>query len=117
MVKLLKKIKSLLHNQLQNDFHAGVTAYESLRELFRERQARYEKIAEYHKRFTSATEVLDHVGVTFPAMLQDIADDILKTLYKKTRAAAKDENEIETELRAGKSVLAITSIKKACPLR
>lgn len=34
VVSLLKALKSLLHNQLQNDCHAGITAYESVRSLF-----------------------------------------------------------------------------------
>lgn len=31
LVELLEAIKSLLQNQLQNDFYAGITTYQSLR--------------------------------------------------------------------------------------
>lgn len=50
-------------------------------------------------------------------MLQGISDEILTIHYKETRAAATDEQATDTDRRAGNSVLAITAIKQAFPVR
>lgn len=117
LVGLLKALKSLLHNQLQNDSYSGMTAYESTRSLFRVRQARHEKTTEYRKRFRAAAEVLDHVGVTLGAQFQGMADEVLKTKYEKTREDATDEEATNAETEAGNAVLAVMFLKQACPVR
>lgn len=117
LVHLLKAIKSLLHNQLQNDRHSGITAYDSLKTVFKVRQARHEETAEYRKRFSAATEVLEHVGITFGAMFQGMADNILKSQYDKDREGSTDEQATEAETKAGESVLAIMSLKQSCAVR
>lgn len=117
LVRLLKAIKSLLHNQLQNDRHAGITAYGSIKALFNVRQVSHEETVEYRKRFTAATEVLEHVGVTFGAMFQGMADDVLKSQYDTDREGATDEQATEAERKAGDSVLAIMFLRQSCPAR
>lgn len=71
-------MKSLLHNQLQDAYHAGITDYESFKALFKLRRAWYEETAQYRKRFLAVTEVLEHVGISFKTMFQGIADEILR---------------------------------------
>lgn len=84
LVGLLKVLKSILHNQLQNESYAGMTVYEYIRTLFRVRQARHKGITDYRKRFTAASEVLDHVGVKFGAQFQVMDDEVLKNDDQKT---------------------------------
>lgn len=78
LVRLLKSIKSLMNNQLQNDRHAGLTAYDSFRALMSIRKQCNEQTAYYRKRFTAATE---HIGIAFVAMFQEIADSILSSKF------------------------------------
>lgn len=85
--------------------------------MFKVRQARHEETAKYYKRSTAVTEDLEHVGVMFGAMFQGIADDILKKHYRNTRTAATDAQATGTELKSGESVLAITFLMQACPVR
>lgn len=97
VLKLLNAIMSILLNQLQNDFRAGITAYKSIRVLLEVRFGRYEQTAEYHKRFIVAKEVLERFGVKFRAMFQIRADKILRLLHRKTQTAATDAQVIEAE--------------------
>lgn len=117
VVKWLKAIKTLLHNQLQNECHTRITAYESVSATFRVQQAQHEETAEYCRHFTAATKILQRVGVTFSAMSQGMADEILKRHYRKTRTAATDAQVAKAELKAEESVLAIAILKQACPMR
>lgn len=65
LVQLLKAIKSLMHLQVQDCSHDGLTAFESLKALFSIRQLRHEVTAENRKWFLAASEVLEHVKVSF----------------------------------------------------
>lgn len=50
-------------------------------------------------------------------MFQGIADDMLQLHFRKTRAAATDEQATEAEEKAGEAVLAIMFLKQSCPTR
>lgn len=45
-VRLFKAVKSLMHNQMQNDVHPRLTAYESIGALINIRQQRYKETAQ-----------------------------------------------------------------------
>ena len=117
LVALLKSINSLMHNQLENDRHAGLTAYESLRTLMGIRQQRHEETADYRRRFTSATEVLEHIGISFGAMFQSMADRILISDFNTTREEATEDQATEAEAQAGENVQAIMFLRQACAAR
>lgn len=117
LVNLLKAVKSLLHNQLENDRYEGLTAYESLKSLMHTRQQRYEDTSEYRKRFTAATEVLEHIGISFGAMFQGIADKLLESEFNTNREDATDQQATEAETKAGESVLAVMFLKQSCQAR
>lgn len=58
LVRLLNSIKYGMQNQLQNNSHTGLTAYDWLKSVLIIRKQRIEETAYYRKKFTSATEVL-----------------------------------------------------------
>lgn len=117
LVKILKAIKSQLHKQLENDKHEGLTAYDSLKEPMETRQHQHEDTLEYRKHFTAAVEVLEHIGVTFGAMFQGIADKILEADFDTSRVDAIDQQAAEAETKAGASVLAVMFLKQSCQAR
>lgn len=117
LVKLLKAIKSLMHNQIQDGRYDGLTAFESLKALMNIKQQRHEETAAYRKRFLAATEVLEHVVIAFGAMFQGMADKILVSDFGTTREDASEEEAIEAESMAGEKVLAVMFLKQACPVR
>ena len=114
---ILKAIKSLMHNQLQVGRKPQLTAYESLRAFMNVRQQRHEATAEYLERFTAARDVLEHVGLSFGAMFQKIADDLLDSEYGVTREGATDAQAAAAEADAGESVLAVIFMMHACQVR
>ena len=90
LVKLLKSIKIWMRNQ-QGERNPVVSTYFAIASLFKMQQHRHEELSEFKRRFESAVDVLEHIGVTLGSSLVDISDGILKEQYGKTRTEATDD--------------------------
>lgn len=67
--------------------------------LLQIKQHRNKELLEFKRRFQTAVEVLEIIGVMFGGCLVEIYDGILQEDYKKTRLGASDDeaNRAETE--------------------
>lgn len=97
LVEPLKAVKSLMHNQLQNDGCAGLTAYDSLKTLMGIRQQLHEDTKDYRKSSAAAAEVVEHIWIALGPKFQGMADTVLEQHFNTTSEAATDELATEAE--------------------
>lgn len=112
LVELLKGVKAWMLNQ-QGARSPVMATYSSLAAIFRLKQARHEDLVEYRKRYTAATQVLDHVGVKLGGALQKLANGILKEYDGVERSTASTDQIQRSEEKALNRLLAVAFLSSA----
>lgn len=109
--KLMKSVKVWMLNT-EGSRCPTAAADAALAALYRLRQNRYESLDEYRKRFTAATEVLEHIDVNLQKALVGLADKCLKE-NGSTRTLATSAGLEEAEKKAFDKFLACRFISAA----
>lgn len=115
LLKLMKRIKVWMLNT-EGSRSPTASAYSAMQALFKLRQNRYESLEEYRKRFTAATEVLEHVDIQIQKSLVGLTDSLLKS-EGNTRTLATPAILKDAEKKVLKKFMAYSFIAAADKVR